>query len=130
MIPFKGQAQLVVGYQGLADLAYRSSQVGGIIARVVYSMDSFNVEYGTADKIYHSPNLTAPRGGPIAYYAVCHIKGGSSIFEVMTKAEVEAHRDRYALAKDRNGNIVGPWVNQFDGMAKKTCLLATVQVDA
>ena len=40
----------------------------------------------------------------------------------MTKAEAEVYRDRYAMAKNRQGEVVGPWKSEFDGMAKKTCV--------
>jgi recombination protein RecT len=33
---------------------------------------------------------------------------------------VEKHRDRFASAKNREGKIFGPWVDDFDSMALKT----------
>jgi recombination protein RecT len=46
-------AQLVVGYQGLVELAHRSGQIQSLIARTVYENDEFEVDYGLEDKIVH-----------------------------------------------------------------------------
>lgn len=117
------KAQLVVGYQGLAKLAYRSDRIAGITARTVYENDPvFDIEYGSEDRLVHRPKLDGDRGEPIAYYCVAHIKGGRPIFYLMSHAEMEAYRDRFAMARTREGRIVGPWVDHFEGMAHKTCL--------
>lgn len=117
------KATLVVGYQGLIDLAYRSDRVAGITARVVYENDPvWDVEYGTEDRLIHKPLMTGPRGKPIAYYAVCHIKDGRPLFFPMSHEEMEEYRDRYATAKNREGQVVGPWRDNFEGMALKTCI--------
>jgi recombination protein RecT len=129
LLPFydyksKGKkAQLIVGYQGLISLAYRSEQVASIAARVVYANDPvFEVEYGTEDRLVHKPATTERRGEPIAYYSVVHIKSGRPIFYVMSKADMEDYRDQYATAKKRDGTIVGPWKDNFEGMALKTVI--------
>lgn len=117
------KAQLVIGYQGYVELGYRSNKVAAISARTVFANDPiFEVAYGTQDELFHTPLLSGDRGDPIAYYAVVHIKGGRPMFYLKDKAGMEEHRDRYAMAKTREGVIVGPWVNQFEGMAHKTCL--------
>lgn len=117
------KAQLVVGYQGLAKLGYRSDLVAGITARTVFENDPvFDVDFGSEDRLVHKPLLSGDRGEPIAYYCVVHIKGGRPIFYVMSHADMEAYRDRHAMARTREGRIVGPWVEHFEGMAHKTCL--------
>ncbi len=35
---------------------------------------------------------------------------------------MEDYRDRYATAKKKDGTIVGPWRDNFEGMALKTCI--------
>jgi recombination protein RecT len=115
-------AQLIVGYPGLAALAYRSDQIASITARVVYSNDLFLVRYGTADELIHEPRASGDRGEAIGYYCVVHIKGGRPIFEYMTKSDMEKHRDKFAMQKNKDGDIFGPWVDDFDAMGKKTCL--------
>lgn len=117
------KAQLIIGYQGLADLAYRSDRIAGISARTVYENDPvFDIEYGTEDRLLHRPTTAGDRGEPIAYYCVAHIKGGRPIFYLMSHTDMEKYRDRFATSKKRDGTIVGPWRDNFEGMAQKTCL--------
>lgn len=114
-------AQLVVGYQGLTELAYRSGSIESIIGRTVFEGDTFDVEYGLNDNLIHRPNLKE-KGDPIAHYAVVKFKGGGANFWVMTEPEMQAWRKRYAPT-NKAGNIVGPWNSDYESMARKTCLL-------
>lgn len=117
------KAQLVIGYQGYVELGYRSNQVAGIAARTVHERDPiFEVAFGTQDELFHRPFLDGDPGNPIAYYAVVHIKAGRPMFYLKNQTDMEAHRDRYAMAKTKDGTIVGPWRDNFEGMAHKTCL--------
>lgn len=110
------EAQFIIGYKGLIDLVRRSGQVSTIEARTVYENDKFDFEYGLDSKLVHKPIMT-DRGAPIAYYAVCKLKDGGSSFLVMSKQEMEQYREQYAKSKN-----FGPWVTEFDAMARKTCL--------
>lgn len=118
------EAQLVIGYAGLLELIYRAGTVSMIDARVVYSNDEFVQEYGLAeDKLIHRPPTSGPRGEPVAFYAIARMKdGGYSMTEVMSVADMQAYRDKYAMAKKKDGTIVGPWVSEFVEMAKKTMI--------
>ncbi|UGL61919.1 RecT-like DNA pairing protein [Arthrobacter phage EastWest] len=119
IIPFKGQAQFILGYQGMLELANRSNEVEGTVARMVYENDVFQVDYGT-DSLTHIPAMTG-RGKVIGYYAKFYRKGSSRpVFEWMSVADAEEHRDKFAMAKNRQGQVVGPWVQHFDAMALKT----------
>ncbi|AMM44497.1 RecT-like DNA pairing protein [Arthrobacter phage BarretLemon] len=119
VIPFKGQAQFILGYQGMLELANRSNEVEGTVARMVYENDVFQVDYGS-DKLTHIPAMTG-RGKVIGYYAKFYRKGSDRpVFEWMSVADAEEHRDKFAMAKTRDGRIVGPWVQHFDSMALKT----------
>ena len=116
------RAQLIVGYQGLVELAYRSGKVTKITARTVHANDHFHVEYGLHESLTHRP-ATGDRGEPVGYYATVKIHGSSDpMFYYMTHEEMLAYRDRYAMAKTREGKILGPWASEFEGMAKKTVL--------
>lgn len=120
----RGQkAQLVIGYQGLVELAHRSGKIQSLIARTVYANDEFEVAYGLEDKLVHKPQMVGDRGAAIAYYAVVKLTTGGHAFTVMTQSDVESHRDRFAMAKTREGVIVGPWRDNFEAMAHKTCVL-------
>lgn len=115
-------AQLIVGYKGYVELAYRSAQVTSIIGRTVYDGDTFDVEYGLDDVLVHKPALTGERSKPIAHYAVVKLASGGRSFWVMTEDEVQAWKRKYA-PKNKSGNIVGPWLSDYEAMARKTCLL-------
>lgn len=113
-------AQLVIGYQGYVELAFRSPGLAGIVARTAFENDAFEVQLGTDDRIIHTPLMDGDRGLPVAYYAVAKFQNGGHTFWWMSHREMERHRDKYALAKNREGKIVGPWRDEFEGMAQKT----------
>lgn len=115
------RAQLIIGYKGLVSLAHRSNMVASLSARTVFAKDHFDVEYGLNERLTHKP-ATGDRGEPVGYYAVVRLTNGGSTFWHMTHAEVEHHRDRYAMAKKKDGTIVGPWRDNFEAMAHKTCV--------
>ena len=119
LIPFKDQVQIVVGYKGLLKLARNTRELSTIYAHEVYGSDMFTYRLGTDPKIEHVPDEkrqseTIP---PTHYYAVARLKDGGVQFEVLSRAKIEAHRDRYSRAAKQ-----GPWVTEFDEMAKKTVL--------
>lgn len=115
-------AQLVIGYQGLIELAHRSGKIDSLIARTVHENDHFSVDYGLEDNLVHRPAMTGPRGEPVGYYAIVKFTSGGHAFLYMTQDEMNAYRDRYAMARAKDGTIVGPWRDQFEGMAHKTCV--------
>ncbi|MFE2994201.1 recombination protein RecT [Nocardia sp. NPDC059246] len=116
------KAQFVAGYRGLVDLAYRSDRVLSVAARIIHANDFFEVEYGAADdKWVHKPFLDGDRGDSRAYYAVARTRGGGyAITDPISYAEMVKYRNKYATAKNKDGAVFGPWVDEFDGMAKKT----------
>ena len=109
------EVQLIVGYRGMIDLARRSGQIQSLEARAVYAKDEFSVELGLDSKIVHRPAWDATDRGALTFvYAVAKLKDGGIQFDVMSRAEVEKIRAR-SKSKDN-----GPWVTDFDEMAKKT----------
>lgn len=121
LIPFKGEVTFVIGYKGLIDLARRSGDVQVIYAHPVYENDEFEYSYGVNGTLHHKPAMKE-RGEIICYYSFAQLKDGGYAYEVMTVEDVEKHRDRFALAKDKSGKIVGPWRDDFDSMACKTAV--------
>ena len=115
-------AQLIVGYKGYVELAYRSGHIASIIGRTVYEGDTFDVEYGLDDKLVHKPAMTGERSKPIANYAKVNISNGGRSFWVITEIEIQARKRRYAQT-NKTGSVVGPWVSDYEAMARKTCLL-------
>lgn len=120
------RAQLIIGYQGYAELAHRSGLVTSIVARSVCEGDLFEVDYGT-DTVVHKPRLHGPRGEAYGFYALVRFRAGGQTPWYMSREDVEAHRDRFAMARDTDGQIVGPWVSDFDAMARKTVLLQAIK---
>lgn len=118
------EAQLIIGYQGLLELIYRSGMVTMVDARVIHENDEWTFTYGLeADELVHRPPLSGPRGNPVAFYAVARTKNGGVFFEPpMSVADMEDYRDQYAMAKKKDGTVVGPWVSEFVEMAKKTMI--------
>ncbi|MFE7744476.1 recombination protein RecT [Nocardia sp. NPDC057455] len=116
------RAQLVVGYQGLVELAHRSGKISSLIARTVYENDTFDVDYGLADALVHKPVLHGERGDMIAFYAIAKFTTGGHAFIVMNYDEMIAYRDKHAKARNREGKVFGPWIDNFEGMAHKTCV--------
>lgn len=116
------KAQLIVGYQGLVDLGYRSGLVKDIGARIVYERDEFRIEWNArdGDQLIHRPYLDGDPGNPRLYYAVARTTtGGYAFTRPMTVAEMERHRDKHG-PRNRQGKLVGPWTSDFDGMGMKT----------
>lgn len=122
LIPFKNrstnqvEAQLVIGYQGLVELAHRSGQIKSLIARTVYENDEFQVDYGLEDNLIHRPSMRGPKGAPVAYYAVAKFTTGGHAFYVMSHDEMMEYKAKNAKAK------TGPWSTYFESMAHKTCV--------
>lgn len=138
VLPFKNHsngtyyAQTIIGYKGYVDLSYRSKAVANIRARAVHEADEFDFEEGTGGFIHHKRNPRlgeADRGDVYGYYVIVTLNtGGEPGWHYMPKVDVEAHRDKYAMAKKRNWDsgeleIVGPWKTDFGQMALKTTYL-------
>lgn len=124
LVPFKNgrtgnyEVTWILGYKGIIDLAQRSGKLLSIESREVYTNDEFSFEYGLDPKLVHRPVLDGERGEPRAYYGVAHFKDGGRYFLVMSKRDVDARRSR-SKAKDS-----GPWVTDYDAMARKTVIRA------
>ena len=121
LLPFRNnrkncyEVQLIIGYQGMLSLFWRSPLAKSFDAQTVYENDDFEYEYGLQPKLRHKPSL-GDRGAAIAYYSVATMTQGGAAFVVMSRADIEKIRQR-SRAKDD-----GPWKTDYDAMAKKTCV--------
>jgi recombination protein RecT len=109
-------AQLIIGYRGMIDLARRSGQIISLQAYCVHEQDTFNYKLGLDPDIEHIPASVADRGKVTHVYAVAKLKGGGVQFEVMSRAEIEKVR-----TSSKAGNS-GPWSSHWEEMAKKTVI--------
>jgi len=116
------EATFQLGYQGMLELAYRTEVVQSITAKAVHDFDVFIYEEGLEDKLIHRPFLNGDRGPVIAYYAVIKFTNGGHAFDVMTYTEMVKHMERFAPTDYKTGKVTGPWLTDFDEMAKKTVL--------
>mgnify|MGYP006921327978 CR=1 FL=1 len=112
IIPYKGEATLQLDYKGLVALVRRSGDVTSLHADVVCENDEFEYDRGEIQK--HRIDFRKPRGAVYAVYATATMKDGSRQSQVMTREEVEAIRKRSRSADK------GPWVTDWNEMAKKT----------
>ena len=115
------ECQFIPGYQGLISLARRSGEISRIESRVVYANDIFDFEYGLNQKLVHKPSLTGERGDITCVYAIAEIKEGGQQLEIMTIDEVNGIMGR-SKSRNRNKELVGPWVTDFSEMARKTVI--------
>jgi recombination protein RecT len=126
LVPFKNKNKAtnryemvctyIQGYRGLVQLAHRSGQVAMVKAQVVYEKDDFDFEEGLDAHLKHKRSRDPDPGEVIWVYAMVKLKDGGSNFVVMTVPEVEAIRKRSRAADS------GPWVTDWNAMAKKTAL--------
>jgi len=120
LVPFKNnktgtlEVTFIPGYRGLLELARRSGHVKSISAHVVKDGDEFHYQLGLEPKLEHRPG--EKRGDTRYVYAVVHYKDGGYDMEVMSRDEVEQIRKRSRAANN------GPWVTDWDEMARKTVL--------
>jgi recombination protein RecT len=118
LIPFKEECTFIPGYRGLIQLARRSDEISVIDAQAVFEGDLFECSLGTEPKLSHTPKWQSDIA--THYYAVCILKDGGKQFVVMSREQVERHRDQYSKQWKASGK--GPWLESFDEMAKKTLI--------
>lgn len=119
-------AQFILGYPGIVQLAMRSAQIASIAAHAVCEGDEFRFDYLSNER-HHRPPTRGLRGKAIGYYAVAQFANGGTYFNYMSREELIAHRDEFAAAKKFKS---GPWYEDadkersplFDGMARKTMI--------
>lgn len=112
LIPYKDVVTLIVDYKGIAELVMRSGLVSKIHADKVCDNDKFDYNKGVIER--HAIDFKKSRGNAYAYYAEVTFKDGMVKAEVMQTEEIEAIRRRSKASGS------GPWVTDFDEMAKKT----------
>jgi len=123
LVPFRNkqkkrvEVQVILGYQGLLDLARRSGSVKSVTAQAVHKADYFSFEYGTNQHLSHKPSFSSDRGDVIAFYAVSELDDGAHQFEVMSLDQV-----KLVMALTQSKGEYGPWKDNFEAMALKSVL--------
>ena len=119
LIPFGDSCQLIVDYKGVAELARRHGDVAYIHCDVVHEGEIYICEYGTTGQLKHVPNPDKEDNPIRCAYSHVKIKiPGTEIlideYIQMSIKQINGIRER-SKSKDR-----GPWVTDFEEMAKKT----------
>tara|TARA_R110000850_G_C9996151_1_gene468183 strand:+ start:13260 stop:14051 length:792 start_codon:yes stop_codon:yes gene_type:complete len=112
LIPYGKVCTVIVDYKGIVELMRRSGDVVTIHADIVCENDEFAHNMGEISR--HTFDLREPRGEMYAVYCQVTFKDGSKQSAIMTKGEIQAIQKR-----SRSGGS-GPWVTDFNEMAKKT----------
>lgn len=100
----------------MLSIARRSGEIASVDAQIVHANDTFDIEYGLEPKLVHKPCLTGDPGPMIGAYVVVRFKGEGvePLMKYMPKSEIDNHRKR------SKASSYGPWVTDYDEMAKKT----------
>lgn len=117
LIPRKGQATFLLGYQGMIELMRRSGEYRMLQVQAVHQGDYFAYEFGTNQFLTHRP---CDEPGPLTHvYLVAQLVSGEYYINVMTRSQVDERRRR------SQAGASGPWSTDYEEMAKKTVVRAS-----
>lgn len=116
LVPFREKGtlfvQLIIGYQGFIQLAYRSGMVASLSGEVVREGDLFEWEKGTNEFLRHKAKEGTK---PVTHsWALAKLVTGGTPFVVLDREEIDATRKRAKTDKI--------WTSDFDAMARKTAV--------
>ena len=110
-------------YTGLCDLATMSGSIEWVQANTVYEKDDF-IDNGPGKMPTHTYKAFCKERGNLAgVYCVAKTRTGDYLTTIMAVDEIHGIRDRseaYKAFKERNKGNGGPWVTDFEEMAKKS----------
>jgi phage RecT family recombinase len=115
LIPFKGKAQLVIGYKGFNTLAARSGIT--ITGAVVREGDEFDYQLGTAAYVRHKPK--GSKGKITHAWACAQSLDRPAVVEVLDMDELLAVKGRSPGAKRSDSPWNDPAIG-FPAMCQKT----------
>ncbi len=118
LVPYGGQAKMLIGYRGIAHLAYQSGKITRIHADNIHAADSYHYAEGVEVEFRHRrAPLGEDRGDMIGVYAIAHQVEGPPLVVVMDMEEV--HRRRARSASYKGNKATSPWTTDFAPMARK-----------
>lgn len=114
---------MMLGYQGMIELALRSGKVTSIKTIVVRAGDTFEYEDGLKPVLRFKQSGAAERETKAITHVVgiAYIKNGDPIFEVLSRAQIDARMQRSDSFK---GGRNSPWKTDYEAMARKTAVRA------
>jgi recombination protein RecT len=116
MIPFKGQAQAVIGYRGYNTLGARAGLT--ITAGTVREGDEFSFALGSHAYLEHKPVLGS-RSRVVAFWACATARDRPAIISVLSIEDILAVKSRSPGAQRRESPWNDPEVG-FNAMGEKT----------
>lgn len=120
LIPYGKEVQVIIGYQGYVELARRAG-VTIHPPRIVREGDYFEVDYGAEREIVHKPEFsTLPLTHVWAKATWSTGDGITTIYEAMSRAEVEKVMHQALDGKPDWLKKKSPWNEHFEAMAQKT----------
>lgn len=111
------EAQLRPGFIGLMKLAKQSGEVKQIVANIRYSNDPWTMTM--VPPLLRHEAAEGPRGEKLGAYCWWKLKDGEEQFEYIEAEKIEKIKLR-SSSKNRDGDVVGPWVTDEDEMWRKT----------
>lgn len=119
LVPFKGKAQLIVGYRGYIEAAVDGERVLAINASEIRANDShFSFDLGVPE-LSHYFDPTVSRGAVTGAYAVAKMANSEKSIAVVTLDELQELREE---AKRKSKGRQSPWDTHFGAMAQKTAI--------
>lgn len=121
LVPFNSKdgcfAQFQIMVKGWTDLFLRSGQCQSLINEVVYEGQLVSKNKFTGDYVFdESAKVSDKIIGVMAYF---RLTNGFEKTEYMTIDEVKAHAQKFSQTYRKGSGI---WKDNFEAMAKKTCL--------
>lgn len=114
------KVQYMPMYAGILKKVRQSNEISSIVTHVVYEKDVFEYLLGDEEKIVHVPYLGGDDRGEIkAAYCIAKLKDGTTVREVMSRADIEKVR-KTSKSGDKDGKPIGIWFSWYEEMARKT----------
>jgi len=119
LIPFGDKCTLIIDYKGIAELARRHGDVAYIHCDVVHQGEHYICEYGTNGRLEHRPDpdredLPITHAYSHVKFYIPETKQLVDEYTQMSVKQIEKVRNRSRAANK------GPWVSDWEEMAKKT----------
>lgn len=118
IVPFAGEATLIIGYMGLVKLARQGGILSYVDAHCVYEKDAFDFALGLEPYLTHKPPAQGPRGKMTGVYAVGILTDGTKVFRYLSAEDVEFYRLK-SPARDKSDS---PWNSDIQSMWRKTAI--------
>jgi recombination protein RecT len=111
-----GKASYMPMVAGIMKLVRNSGQLSSLTAQTVHENDKFSYNPAADTAPQHEPDWFGTRGKVIGVYAVAKLKDGNTVVEIMSRDDIEAIRKR------SRASGAGPWVTDWNEMARKTVI--------